>query len=121
MLVDELGPTLLPAGRLASAVAQAVHAALAAAARPGDEPAARPETHSAPGADPDPDAAETASAPPRRRFTRDELLEEWEWLRGEVALSDFGRRMRISQQAWERSYQRAHEPGIPARPDRAVS
>ncbi len=50
---------------------------------------------------------------PREPLSRDELLEEWDWLRGEVPFWDFGRRMRINQAAWERAYQRARAAGDP--------
>lgn len=46
-------------------------------------------------------------------LSRDELLAEWDWLRAEVPFWDFGRRMGISQSAWEQAFTRARRAGDP--------
>lgn len=50
---------------------------------------------------------------PRERYTRDELLDEWEFLRGEVPFQYFAARVGISHAAWERLYFRARAAGDP--------
>lgn len=50
---------------------------------------------------------------PRRNFTRDELLEEWEALRGEVSFRQFHQRVGVSHRTWERAYLRARQDGDP--------
>lgn len=49
----------------------------------------------------------------KQRYTADELLDEWEFLRGEVNFRDFPARVGISRSAWEQAYHRAQRAGDP--------
>lgn len=46
-------------------------------------------------------------------YNRDELLDEWVFLRGWVRFEDFGPRVGIAQVSWERAFERARSAGDP--------
>lgn len=48
-----------------------------------------------------------------KRHTLEELMSEWEFLRGWVSYEDFGARVGIKQESWERTFQRAKALGDP--------
>lgn len=51
---------------------------------------------------------------PRALRTRDELLEEWEWMRGQgVGFREFAQRVGMTFTAWDRAYWRARAAGDP--------
>lgn len=51
---------------------------------------------------------------PRVLRTRDELLEEWEWMRGQgVGFREFAQRVGMTFTAWDRAYWRARAAGDP--------
>ncbi|HEY9354652.1 MAG TPA: hypothetical protein VIP28_15425 [Nocardioides sp.] len=50
---------------------------------------------------------------PRRYLSRDELLDEWELLRGQVSFRAFHERVGVSHRTWERAYYRARADGDP--------
>lgn len=50
---------------------------------------------------------------PRRYFSRDELLAEWEMFRGQVSFREFHERVGVSHRTWERAYYRARADGDP--------
>lgn len=49
----------------------------------------------------------------RETYSLDQIMDEWAFLRGWVAWEEFGARLGIKQESWERAYARARAAGDP--------
>lgn len=50
---------------------------------------------------------------PGERWTRDELMAEWDFMRGWVPFEEFGARVGIKQDSWKQAFRRAKAAGDP--------